>query len=96
MAKYLVAGGAGFTGSNIVTELLNKCEAVRVLSNFATGRRENVEPFAKDIELIEADIRSLRTVSRAVRGVEYIIHQTALPSIPRSINHPAISWSFSS
>ncbi|MFQ5650665.1 MAG: NAD-dependent epimerase/dehydratase family protein, partial [bacterium] len=88
MAKYLVTGGAGFVGSNIVAELLERGESVRVLDNFSTGRRENLQPFAEAIELIEGDLRSLSTVFRAVDGVEFVIHQAALPSVPRSIADP--------
>jgi len=86
---YLVTGGSGFVGSNIVEELLQKNQKVKVLDNFSTGRRENIQPFSKDIELIEGDIRSLSTVYRAVDGVDFILHQAALPSVPRSIADPA-------
>lgn len=86
--KVLVTGGGGFIGSNIVEELLNKNYEVKVLDNFSTGRRENLKPFINDIELIEGDIRSYHTVQKAVRGVEVILHQAALPSVPRSINDP--------
>ena len=88
--KYLVTGGAGFIGSNIVRELLNRGENVRVLDNFATGKRENVFCFRdnKNFELIEGDLRSFHTVRDAVREVDYILHQGALPSVPRSINDP--------
>ncbi len=88
VVKYLVTGGAGFIGSNIVEELLSRGESVRVLDNFSTGRRENLKEFANDIELIEGDIRSLSTVYRAVDGVDFILHQAALPSVPRSIADP--------
>jgi len=57
MEKYLVTGGAGFIGSNIVEELVKRGHKVRVLDNFITGKRENLKPFLKDIELIEGDIR---------------------------------------
>lgn len=86
--KFLVTGGAGFIGSNIVLELLKQGHTVRVLDNFATGRRRNLEPVRADIELIEGDIRSYHTVAHAVKGVEAILHQAALPSVPRSINDP--------
>ena len=88
--KYLVTGGAGFIGSNIVRELLNRGENVRVLDNFATGKRENVFCFRdnKNFKLIEGDLRSFHTVRDAVREVDYILHQGALPSVPRSINDP--------
>lgn len=86
--KFLVTGGAGFIGSNIVEELLKRGHSVRVLDNFSTGRRENLKEFENDIELIEGDIRSYHTVNKAVKGVEVILHEAALPSVPRSINDP--------
>lgn len=86
--KFLVTGGAGFIGSNIVLELLKQGHTVRVLDNFATGRRRNLEPVRADIELIEGDIRSYHTVAHAVKGMEAILHEAALPSVPRSINDP--------
>ena len=86
--KYLVTGGAGFIGSNIVEELLKLGHTVRVIDNFSTGKRENIKPFEKDIELIEGDIRSYHIVQQAVKGVEVVLHQAALPSVPRSINDP--------
>ena len=86
--KFLVTGGAGFIGSNIVEELLKKGHFVRVLDNFATGKRENLKEFEKDIELFEGDMRSYHIVRQAVKGIEIILHQAALPSVPRSINDP--------
>jgi len=114
---YLVTGGAGFIGSNIVEELLKRGHAVRVIDNFSTGHRENLAPFLKDIELIEGDIRSLDTLRKAMsapfgegkgkgkgtgsgdststltstsaRPVDFVLHEAALPSVPRSIEDPA-------
>ena len=86
--KFLVTGGAGFIGSNIVEELLKRGYSVRILDNFSTGRRENIKEFLNDIELIEGDIRSYHTVQKAVKGIDVILHQAALPSVPRSINDP--------
>jgi len=88
MATFLVTGGAGFIGSNIVEELLKRDHRVRVLDNFSTGRRANLEPFSKDIELIEGDVRSPFTVMEAMDKVDYVLHQAALPSVPRSIKDP--------
>jgi len=88
---YLVTGGAGFIGSHIVEELVRRGEQVRVLDNFSTGRRENIAPFLERIELIEGDLRDLPTVRRAVEGVDYVLHQGALPSVPRSIADPLTS-----
>ena len=86
--KFLVTGGAGFIGSNIVEELLKRGHFVRVLDNFATGKRENLKEFEKDIEFLEGDIRSYHIVRQAVKDIEVILHQAALPSVPRSINDP--------
>ena len=89
--KFLVTGGAGFIGSNIVGELLNRNYEVKVLDNFSTGKRENLNDYGNDIELIEGDIRSYHIVKDAVQGVDVILHQAALPSVPRSINDPITS-----
>ena len=86
--RFLVTGGAGFIGSNIVKKLVEKGYSLRVLDNFATGQRSNLEPFLKDIELIEGDIRDFWTVAKATKGIDYILHQAALPSVPRSIDNP--------
>ena len=90
MNKYLVTGGAGFIGSNIVKEIINRGEFARVLDNFSTGKRENIFEFEgnKNFELIEGDIRSYHTVREAVKGTDFILHQAALPSVPRSIKDP--------
>ena len=84
----MVTGGAGFIGSNIVVEILKQGHYVRVLDNFSTGKRENLKEFEKDIEFLEGDIRSYHIVRQAVNGIEVILHQAALPSVPRSINDP--------
>ncbi len=88
MALFLVTGGAGFIGSHLVEELLGRGERVRVLDNFSTGKRERLTPFANRIEIIEGDLRSQHTVREAVKGAEYVLHQGALPSVPRSIEDP--------
>jgi nucleoside-diphosphate-sugar epimerase len=91
MALYLVTGGAGFIGSNIVSELIRRDEDVRVLDNFSTGKLENLEAHLSRIELMHGDIRDLNTVRKAVAGVDYILHQAALPSVPRSVADPLAS-----
>ena len=88
MAKYLVTGGAGFIGSNIVDALLHRGEYVRVLDNFSTGKPQNLVGLDGKIEFIEGDIRDLDRVREAVKGMDYVFHQAALPSIPRSISDP--------
>lgn len=88
MAFYLVTGGAGFIGSNLVAALVKRGEQVRVLDNFATGKRENLLSLSHEIELIEGDLRDHEIVRQAVEGIDYVLHQGALPSVPRSITAP--------
>jgi len=88
MSTYLVTGGAGFIGSHIVDALLAEGHRVRVLDNFATGKRENIAHILDQIELVEGDVRDQDAVGRAVAGIEYVLHQAALPSVPRSIKDP--------
>jgi len=88
MIRYLVTGGAGFIGSHLCEELLRRGESVVVLDNFATGRRENIQHLLGNLELIEGDLRDLDTVRRAVTGADYVLHQGALPSVPRSVADP--------
>ncbi len=86
----LVTGGAGFIGSNLVEELLHLGNIVTCLDNFATGKRENIQPFLSNpnFTLIEGDIRDLETCRKAVKNQEYVLHEAALGSVPRSINDP--------
>ena len=87
----LVTGGGGFIGSHLVRRLLADGYAVRVLDNFATGRRGNLEDVLDDVELIEGDLQSYERVHNAVRGCELAFHLGALPSVPRSIQDPMCS-----
>lgn len=89
--KVLVTGGAGFIGTNLVCGLLGRGYDVRVLDNFSSGKRENTKLYDKDVELIEGDIRSYHIVMEAVRDIEVVFHQAALPSVPRSIKDPITS-----
>jgi len=91
MAHYLVTGGGGFIGSNIVQTLIERGQRVRVLDNFATGRRQNLVGFENKIELIEGDIREPQVAAAAVTGVDYVLHQAALGSVPRSVQDPITS-----
>ena len=84
----LVTGGAGFIGSNLVRALLERGDKVRVLDNFATGNRANLTGLEDDIEVVEGELRSYERVHNAVRGVELVFHQGALPSVPRSVQDP--------
>lgn len=106
MARYLVTGGAGFIGSNIVEELVRlkglsqtnsnpalkglsqKVDLIRVLDNFSTGSKENLAPFMNRIELIEGDIRDKKILSKALQGIDFVIHQAALRSVAKSVEDP--------
>ena len=91
--KYLVTGGAGFIGSHIVRKLLEQGDSVRVLDNFSTGKRENLEEVARQFngdrfEVIEGDLRDAARVEEAVRNVEVIFHEGAFVSVPQSLEEP--------
>ncbi|MHB1328576.1 MAG: SDR family oxidoreductase [Gemmatimonadales bacterium] len=90
MATFLVTGGAGFIGSHLVHALVERGDKVRVLDNFSTGSRENLASLT-GVDVIEGDIRSYHTVREAVDGVHFVLHQAALPSVPRSIRDPITS-----
>ena len=89
--KVLVTGGAGFIGSHLAGRLLDDGHEVRILDNFSTGRRSNIEALADEIEVVEGDIQSYERAHAAVRGCELAFHQAALPSVPRSIQDPLTS-----
>jgi UDP-glucose 4-epimerase len=84
----LVTGGAGFIGSNLVRRLLERGDDVRVLDNFSTGNRRNLDGVEEDVEVVEGELRSYERVHNATRGVELVFHQGALPSVPRSVHDP--------
>ena len=88
MSAFLITGGAGFIGSHLAEELLRRGEEVRILDNFSTGKRENIELLGDRVELLEGDLRSYHIVREAVDGVDYVLHQSALPSVPRSVKDP--------
>lgn len=93
-SSFLVTGGAGFIGSSIVEDLLaRKAKKVRVLDNLSNGFKKNIEAYltSPSFEFIEGDIRDLNTCLNACEGIEYISHQAALGSVPRSINDPVTS-----
>lgn len=91
MAKYLVTGGAGFIGSHIVETLVERGDAVRVLDNLTTGKKENLEAVAGRIEFVEGDIRDTETCARAVKGVDHVLHEAALASVVRSVEDPLLT-----
>jgi nucleoside-diphosphate-sugar epimerase len=88
MASYLVTGGAGFIGSHLVEELLRRGETVRVADNFYSGRRENLFP---GVELVEGDLADAAVAARAVAGMDYVLHQAAIPSVGKSVLDPVKS-----
>ena len=92
-SRILITGGAGFIGSNLTGKFLAQDNEVIVLDNFSTGKRENVAGFAamKNFTLIEGDIRDMDTCCKAVDGVDYVLHQAALGSVPRSVKDPMSS-----
>jgi UDP-glucose 4-epimerase len=89
--EYLVTGGAGFIGSNIVKRLVREKKQVRVLDNLLTGRMENLKDIISQIEFIQGDITDENTVRHAIQGVKYVLHLAALPSVPRSVEDPVTS-----
>jgi len=88
MAKFMVTGGAGFIGSHLVEHLLQDHHEVVVIDDFSTGLRENLAPFRDRITVHEIRLQDGPAVSRAMEGVEYVLHQGALPSVPRSVQNP--------
>ncbi len=91
MERYLVTGGAGFIGSNIVDELLHRGHGVRVLDDFSNGLQGNLAHVREDVEVVEGDIRDREAVARAMAGIDRVLHLAALGSVPRSIEDPANS-----
>lgn len=85
---YLVTGGGGFIGSHVVAELLQRGHTVRILDNFSTGRRSNLDAVGGEVEVFEGDVRSYERAHNAVKGAGYVIHLAALPSVPRSVQDP--------
>jgi UDP-glucose 4-epimerase len=88
MSKFLVTGGAGFIGGHIVETLVERGDFVRVLDNFSSGRMENLAAVIKKIELIKADVCSYNACLKATRGIDFVLHQAALRSVPKSMIMP--------
>jgi len=87
MSSYLVTGGAGFIGSHLTEELLRRGHRVRVADNFITGKRQNLSHL-HDVEILEGDLADTTFAERAAQGMEYVLHQAAIPSVPRSVEDP--------
>jgi UDP-glucose 4-epimerase len=85
---YLITGGAGFIGSNIAEHLVGQGCSVRVFDNFSTGKRANVQSFAAKAEIVEGDLRDPKSIEQAVKGVRYVLHLGAIPSVTRSVEDP--------
>jgi nucleoside-diphosphate-sugar epimerase len=90
MASYLVTGGAGFIGSHLAEELVRRGQRVRVFDNLVTGKRENLSHIP-GVEFLEGDLADMQACVRAVQGVDFVLHQGALPSVPRSVKDPVTS-----
>jgi nucleoside-diphosphate-sugar epimerase len=90
MASYLVTGGAGFIGSHLTEELVRRGHTVRVADNLATGKRRNLEHLA-GVEFLEGDLADLPFAQQAVAGVDFVLHQAAIPSVPKSVVDPIAS-----
>ncbi len=90
-AGYLVTGGAGFIGSNLVAALVDAGATVRVLDDFSTGRQENLDGLWDQIEMMEGSITDPATCAAACEGMDYVLHQAAIPSVPRSVADPGMS-----
>jgi nucleoside-diphosphate-sugar epimerase len=90
MASYLVTGGAGFIGSHLAEELLRRGERVRIVDSLITGKRRNLQELSK-AEFVEGDLADLAVAREAVQGIDYVLHQAAIPSVPRSIEDPVTS-----
>ncbi len=90
MSLYLVTGGAGFIGSHMAAELIRRGERVRVVDNLSTGKRKNLDA-VPGAEFIEGDLADLAVARRAVEGADYVLHQAAIPSVPRSVEDPITS-----
>src|ERR1700704_2155009 len=88
MAKYLITGIAGFIGCSIARELLQRGEEVRGVDNFATGRRENIAEILDKIDFRESDLLDANAMRRACEGVDFVFHEAAVPSVPKSIADP--------
>ncbi len=90
MPHYLVTGGAGFIGSHLVEELARRGESIRVVDDLSTGKRHNIA-HVPSVELIEGDLAEMDVARRAVHGIDYVLHQAAIPSVPRSVENPITS-----
>ena len=88
-ARFLVTGAAGFIGSNLVEHLLELGASVTGVDNFITGKRENIEPFEQRMTFVEGDVRDLELCRELCGQVDYVLHQAALGSVPRSIDDPS-------
>src|SRR5262245_44656440 len=90
MASYLITGGAGFIGSHLTEALIHRGDTVRVVDNLVGGNRANLAHLT-GVEFIEGDLADMALAERAAHGMDYVLHQAAIPSVPRSVNDPITS-----
>jgi UDP-glucose 4-epimerase len=91
MASYLVTGGAGFIGSHLAEELIRRGQRVRIVDNLITGKRQNLDHLPGGADFLEGDLADADVARRAVDGMDYVLHQAAIPSVPRSVKDPVTS-----
>jgi nucleoside-diphosphate-sugar epimerase len=91
MASYLVTGGAGFIGSHLAEELVRRDHQVRAVDDLSTGARRNLDAVASQVDFVEGDLCEMAVCRAAVAGVDYVLHQAAIPSVPRSVQDPLTS-----
>ena len=88
MTRYLITGGAGFIGSHLVEELVKRNEEVVVIDNLSTGNLNNIKPFLNQIKFVEGSITDLELLKKEFQNIDYVLHQAAIPSVPRSVANP--------
>ncbi|MGE0703363.1 MAG: NAD-dependent epimerase/dehydratase family protein, partial [Vicinamibacterales bacterium] len=91
MASYLVTGGAGFIGSHLADALLRRGDRVRIVDDFSTGRRQNLDVLPAGAEVVTGDLADMDVCVRSVKDMDYVLHQAAIPSVPRSVEDPLTS-----
>src|SRR5436190_1203887 len=91
MATYVVTGGAGFIGSHIAGELVRRKHTVHIVDDFSSGKKVNIDSFRRDVEVFDMDIAAATNIAEVFRGADYVIHQAAIPSVPKSMADPVTS-----
>lgn len=91
MARYVITGGAGFIGSHLVEELVERGEQITVIDDLSTGNKENIKEFLGKIKFVEGSILDLKILQKEFEQVDFVLHQAAIPSVPRSLKNPALT-----